>query len=175
MARHEVHERNDLIEGARVEKIELRPDELALSTLADIGHIDATLLHIANADSHSAEQWARIILEGASAEMRADLERAWQKIALRRHPIGAARTVQGWPIAHIELDYALLQVASDFGFEGQLLFRRDARGVLLATFIRFDEAAGRAVWDLALPAHLRFVRTLLEGAHARVTAERVDG
>ncbi|MGX1810307.1 hypothetical protein ACWIGI_31720 [Nocardia sp. NPDC055321] len=175
MTRHDANEQNDLIERANVREIELGPEDLEFSTLTDIGHIDATLLSTANAAAFPAEQWARIILEGASAEMRADLEQAWQKIALRRHPIGATRTVQGWPIAHAEPDFVLLQVASDFGFEGQLLFRRDERGVLLATFIRFDEPAGRAVWDRALPAHLRFVRTLLENAGERVATGHANG
>ncbi|WP_067690518.1 hypothetical protein [Nocardia jejuensis] len=151
-----------------VEAVEVDAELLAFSTLEDIHHGDAHLLFTDYSGDYSAEQWARIILENVPGETRIALERAWQIIALRLRAVGTAHTVAGWPIAHVDPEYVLLHTASDFGFEGQLLFRRNENSVLLATFVRFHDPAARAVWDRALPAHLGFVRTLLAASADRL-------
>jgi hypothetical protein len=62
----------------------------------------------------------------------------------------------------------LLQAESGLGFEGQLLFRCDDSGVLLATFVQFHDHDARNVWDRSLPGHLGFVRSLLEARADRL-------
>ncbi|MGW4720404.1 hypothetical protein [Nocardia sp. NPDC004260] len=147
----------------RVDAIDIDTEMLAFSTLADIQHSDAHLLYTDRAADRSAEQWARAIMEEVPAEVRAVLERAWQVIALRLAPAGTAHTVAGWSIAHAGPDYVLLWAESALGFEGQLLFRCSKNGVLLATFVQFHDPGASTVWQRALPTHLGFVRSLLEG------------
>ncbi|MFD4430876.1 hypothetical protein [Nocardia sp. NPDC058497] len=130
--------------------------------MTDIGHSDAHLLRTDRAADHSPEQWARAIIEDVPAEMRMRLEQAWSSIDLRLAPGGTERTVAGWAIVRTGPDHALLQAESALGFEGQLLFRCDEKGVLLATFVQFHDPAASAVWDRALPSHLMFVRSLME-------------
>ncbi|MEV6279089.1 hypothetical protein [Nocardia sp. NPDC051832] len=151
-----------------VDAIDVDTEMLAFATLAEIQHGDAHLLRTDRAADHPAEQWAREILEDVPTEMQTRLERAWKVIALRRAPVGTAHTVAGWTIAHTDPHYVLLHAESDFGFEGQLLFHRSEKGVLLATFVQFHDPAGRTVWDRALPTHLEFVRSLLEARAARL-------
>ncbi|MFF0487981.1 hypothetical protein ACFYTQ_03050 [Nocardia sp. NPDC004068] len=151
----------DLEPSPRIEALDITPEILARSTLPDIQHTDAHLLHIDRAADRSAEQWARAIMEEVPAEVRTTLERAWQSIALRLTP-GAPRTVAGWSIAHSGTDYVLLQAESALDFEGQLLFERRENTVLLATFVRYRDPAASTVWERALPSHLGFVRALLE-------------
>ncbi|MFI8977380.1 hypothetical protein ACIGO9_31185 [Nocardia asteroides] len=141
---------------------------LASSTLTEIGHCDAHLLVTDRTAEYSAEGWARAVMEDVPAEARATLRRAWHAIALRLEPTDTAHTVAGWPIVHAEPDYILLHAESALGFEGQLLFRRDEQGLLLATFVRFQDPAARTVWDRALPSHLVFVWSLLEALAGRL-------
>jgi hypothetical protein len=143
---------------------------LAFSTLAEIQHSDAHLLRTSRAADRTAEKWARAIMEDVPADLRARLERAWQVIALRLAPRGTPHTIAGWSIAQACPDYVLLHADSAVGFEGQLLFRRSDRGVLLATFVQFHDPSARTVWDRALPAHLAFVRSLLEDEVKRLAA-----
>ncbi|MEV0248427.1 hypothetical protein AB0H76_17650 [Nocardia sp. NPDC050712] len=162
MTRLKASEKYAEAEQSSVDAVDVDTEMLAFSTLADIGHSDAHLLRTDRSADHSAEQWARAILEDVPAEVRVTLERAWKVIALSLAPVGAAHTIAGWSIAHTGPDYVLLQAESTFDFEGQLLFRRSEKGVLLATFVQFHDPAARAVWDRSLPSHLRFVRSLLE-------------
>ncbi|MDE1675503.1 hypothetical protein [Nocardia gipuzkoensis] len=146
---------------SKVDMVDVDAEMLAFSTLVDIQHSDAHLLGTDCALDRPAEQWARAIMEDVPADVRATLERAWQVIALRLAPVGAADTIAGWPIAHACTEYVLLHAYSAFGFEGQLLVRCSESGVLLATFVQFHDPAARTIWDRALPTHLRFVRSLL--------------
>ncbi|MGO4617197.1 hypothetical protein AB4305_22415 [Nocardia sp. 2YAB30] len=153
-------------EQSKVDTLDVDAEMLAFSTLADIRYSDANLLRTDRATDRPAEQWARAIMEDVPADMRARLERAWQAIALHRSSAGDDHAIAGWPITYASPEYVLLQAESAFGFEGQLLFRCSENGVLLATFVQFHHPGARAVWDRALPAHLGFVRSLLEAQSA---------
>ncbi|MFF7941808.1 hypothetical protein ACFZC5_19005 [Nocardia gamkensis] len=168
MTHHEVSEECADSVLLRVDIVDVGAELLAFSTLADIQHSDAHLLSTDRAAERSAEQWARAIMEDVPVDMWATLERAWQAIALRRAPVGTAHAIAGWRIVHACPECVLLQAESAFGFEGQLLFRCSDSGVLLATFVQFHDSGARAVWDRALPAHLGFVRSLLDAEGCRL-------
>ncbi|MFG3621040.1 hypothetical protein [Nocardia sp. NPDC047654] len=168
MTHREVNEECADAMRLRVDTVDIGAETVAFSTLADIQHSDAHLLSADRAVERPAEQWARAIMEDVPADMWATLERAWQVIALRRAPVGTAHTIAGWPIVHASPECVLLQAESAFGFEGQLLFRCSDSGVLLATFVQFHDPGARTIWDRALPAHLGFVRSLLEAQACRL-------
>ncbi|MFF2551591.1 hypothetical protein ACFVUS_11365 [Nocardia sp. NPDC058058] len=144
-----------------VEEVSLDAETLALCTLTDFGHYDAHLLRTSASGRQSVERWAREIMEEVAPDVGAALRQGWRRIALQLAPAGSEGTIAGWPIARSSPEYLLLQAESTRGFEGQLLFRCDETGVLLATFVRFIDPAARAIWERVLPAHLEFVRSLL--------------
>ncbi|MEV6065874.1 hypothetical protein AB0L82_04905 [Nocardia sp. NPDC052001] len=159
-------------EPLTVEEVSLDADTLALTTLTGFGHYDAHLLRTSASGTRPAEQWAREILEEVAPDVATALQRGWRRIALQLAPVGSEGTIAGWRIAYSAPEYLLLQAESTRGFEGQLLFRRDDTGVLLATFVRFIDPAARAIWERVLPNHLEFVRSLLT-ARARRLAPTV--
>ncbi|QIS16658.1 hypothetical protein [Nocardia arthritidis] len=161
MTRQRMSENHADIGPSRVDIVNTDAEMLAVSTLTNIQHTDAHLLRIDHAPDRDAEQWARAVMEDVPAEVRAALERAWQVIALRLTP-GGTDAIAGWSIAHNRPDYVLLQAESALGFEGQLLFQCRQSGLVLATFVQFHDPASRTVWERVLPAHLGFVRSLLE-------------
>jgi Protein of unknown function (DUF2867) len=131
-----------------------------LSTLRRIDYADAFLLDT-SAD-RTPEQWARTILEDAPAAMRGSLLSGWTSIGLKINASGT--DILGWQLRRSTPDHVLLGADSRIGMPGELLCKREERGVLFATFVRQDNPAARAVWAGVEPVHVRIVRRILEHA-----------
>lgn len=149
-----------------VDRIE--PDDalLACTTLEVIDHID---VHLLRTDARrSPQQWAREILENASATRALSLRAGWTLLGIKLQ-YGDRDAVAGWSVAHDDTEYIRLQSDSCTGLTGELVTRVTGEGVVFATFVRVDGAVARFLWDRALAAHLMIVATLLAEAGERVS------
>lgn len=138
----------------------------ACCTLDRVDHVDTHLLATDQPRTRTPEQWAREILEGPSAVMRARLTAGWTMLGLRVHQRGPD-TIAGWPIAHRDAEYVRLQGDSLLGLTGQLVARVTDDGVEFATFVQLANPVARALWARVLPTHLEIVESLLRGAAER--------
>jgi hypothetical protein len=153
------------MDGTSVRQIEVPPAARALSTLARIDYEDAFLVETAAVGERTAEEWARTALEGAPVAIRTALVSGWSSIGLKLDRWGG--TVLGWPIRKSTPDFVLLGADSRIGMPGQLLFKREQRGLLFATFVQHDNNVARAVWAATEPVHVPTVRRVLEHAYRR--------
>lgn len=138
----------------------------ACCTLDRIDHVDTHLLVTDRAGDMAPEWWAREILEGPPAVMRARLTAGWTMLGLPVHHRGPD-AIAGWPIAHRDTEYLRLQGDSVLGLTGQLVTRVTDGGVEFATFVRLGNPMARALWATVLPTHLKIVDSLLRGAAER--------
>lgn len=157
--------------SALVRQVEPPADARALSTLDRIDYADTFLVDTRGQQPRTGEQWARLILDGAPAALRASLPGSWRSLGLKHGKPGDRHCVLGWPVEHSGTDYALLSAQSRVGMPGQLLFLPRGDELLFATFVQHRNPAARAVWAGVVPAHRRVVRQLLQHAivHAQPT------
>jgi hypothetical protein len=134
----------------------------ALSTLARIDYEDAFLVATESAADRTAEEWARELLERAPDRLRARLVSGWSALGLKLD--GAGGSVLGWQVRRSTPDVVLLGADSRIGMPGELLFEREARGLLFATFVRHGNPVARALWARVEPTHVRIVRQVLSAA-----------
>jgi hypothetical protein len=143
-----------------VRQIEMPEDARALCTLARIDYEDAFV--VPTAADRTAEQWARALLEAAPARLRARLLSGWSALGLKLERDRGS--VLGWEVRRNTPDAVLLGAGSRIGMPGELLFMREPRGLLFATFVQHDNAVARRVWARVEPTHVRVVRQVLSAA-----------
>lgn len=147
--------------GADVRQIETSPAARSQCTLRRIDYEDTFLVATTSIADRTAAQWARSVLEGATASTRRALRTGWTALGLRLGPTDAADHVLGWPVRRSSPDQLLLGADGRFGLSGQLLFERTPDGLLFATFVHLDNPVAKAVWAGVTPTHQRTVRRLL--------------
>ncbi len=149
-------------------QVAMLPELRAFCTLSHVDYADAFLVEAGPAHDKTAVQWARAILEGASASTLTRLLAGWKAIGLDVGGGDPARTVLGWEIIASTVDFVLLGARSHIGMPVQLLFKREDRDVLMASFVQHDNEIARAVWSVAEGHHLHFVAGLLDEARTRL-------
>jgi hypothetical protein len=142
-------------------QIAVSPETRARSTLDRIDYADAFRV---DASAATAEAWARSVLEGAPASIRASMRSGWTSLGLRLERGGSDPNVLGWRFREREVDHVLLGAGGWLGISGELLFTRDGG---FSTFVRFAHPAARALWAAIEPTHVRVVRSVLEDAARR--------
>ncbi len=153
--------------ATQVSQIAVPPAARSLSTLTRIDYEDAFFVGTGQAGDRTAEQWARAVLEGAPASVRARLLRGWGILGLKLGSPRSDRRVLGWEVRRSTPDIVLLGAGSRIGMPGELLFRRERDGLLFATFVQQMNPFARAVWPRIAPKHRRVVRSLLARAAPR--------
>jgi hypothetical protein len=154
-----------------VSQIAPRPEAHRLSTLERIDYEDCFLAPV-DPSEHTAEEWARAMIEGTSRAQRESLVRGWKMLGLKHGPADSPDHVLGWPIRRNEPDTLLLGADSRIGMPGELLFKREPDGLLFATFIGWHNPAARLIWAPVGAPHRRIVAELLTRATARLGAQR---
>ncbi|MGO8769376.1 MAG: hypothetical protein ACLQIK_23530 [Mycobacterium sp.] len=149
--------------SATVRQLGISNDLLLVTTLSDVMYVDAHVLETPHARERTAEQWARAIMEDVTEAKRAHLTAAWATIELDLAP-NAEGAVAGWRIGSSKPEHVLLQANSLLGFRGELALNVTDSAVQLATFVTMRDAHARDAWFRVVPAHLAFVRSLLEHA-----------
>ena len=154
---------------APAHRIAVPPAARALSALPRIDYEDAFFI-AGPGRQRSGEQWARAVLEGAPLRVRAGLLRGWCMLGLRIGWPRSRRRVLGWRIRRAAPEFVLLEAGSRIGMPGELLFKRERDGLLVATFVQQRNSLARTVWGRAGPAHRRIVSSLLTQAARREAA-----
>jgi hypothetical protein len=153
-----------------VEQIEVPDAARTLVTLPRIDYADAFRVDSRRAGRHSGEEWARMILEGASEPTQASLHRGWTMLGLKVRPRGEAGAVLGWRVERSGDDFALLALDSRVGMPARLLFRPEGDTFLFGSFIQFRNPLMRVVWAPVMRPHRRVVSRRLAGAERRFRA-----
>ena len=152
-------------------EVDLPPDARALTTLSRIDYTDACILDTARASDRTGEQWARAILEDAPSATRMTLRRGWFALGVRLGSTEDDRLVLGWQLRRTAPDFALLAARSLLGMEAEVLVKREAHGLLAATFMKLNNPIVRVFWAGFSPQHRRVVRHLLTQAGRRAGDE----
>jgi hypothetical protein len=149
--------------SSRVTQIAVPPDVRRLSTLDRVDYADAFTVELdPAARRRNPEQWARAILDGAPAAVRAALVSGWLGLGLRLGPPRSDAFVSGWRVRRSTKELALLGSASRIGMPAELLVLRRGRGLLFSTFVEQDNPLARSVWRAVEPLHRPIVRRILE-------------
>lgn len=156
-----------------VSAVRLPTDARALSTLSRIDYEDAFRLD-AGVD-RPAEQWVRAMLTDAPLTVRSRLVASWLALGLNLRGPWAPQRVLGWNVHYRDADVVLLAADSWLGLRGQLLFRREPRGLLFATLIQLNNPLVRVLWVAITEKHQHVVRSLLRHAGCREQSIRRTG
>jgi Protein of unknown function (DUF2867) len=147
-------------------QVTVLPATRALSALSRVDYADAFLVETDAAQDRTAEQWARATLEGAAGAGR----KLWSALstagllprARSEGPAQPDRFVAGWELRRSTPNIALLGASARIGLSAELLFVRQERGLLWATFVQQQNPIARALWAGLAPVHRRVVRHLIE-------------
>ena len=143
-----------------VRQIEAPAAVRSLSTLARVDYADTFVVELDGVAERTAEQWARAVLEDAPLPVRGRLVSGWTALGLK---VGTGRSgVLGWSIRSATADAVLLGADSRNGMPGELLFKREPRRLLFATFVQHGNPVARALWAGVERVHVATVRRLLE-------------
>jgi len=151
-----------------VREVEVPASASGLSTLPRVDYRDGFRLDLPDGPELSGEEWAREMLDGASADTRRSLRRAWPLLGLKMAPSGAEGAILGWRLRHSGPDYALLGAESRIGMPAELLFRPEPGAFFFATLIQQRNPFVRALWAPIGPPHRRVVPALMRRAAMRV-------
>jgi hypothetical protein len=130
-------------------------------------YADSFEIRVGEADSRSAEQFARSALEQAPWPVRWTIRTAHERLlGLRLGPRSSRDHVLGWQIVLSEPDVVQLGASSPLLGRGVIVGRRlDPRCTRITTFVFYSRPAlGRVVWAIAGPLHRRVAPYLLERA-----------
>ena len=119
------------------------------------------------------EEWARLAMEGAPSAMRAVMVNGWKTLGIGLEPLGSTSAVLGWPIRHSDDAALVLGVHAAVGITARIVMRAYPGKMLHAMIVRYDNRAGRAVWNVIAPGHRKFVENLLEIARQRAADRQV--
>lgn len=145
-----------------VREIEIPADARALTTLPRLDYTDAFLVQTGPQDRRTAEQWARIFLEGAPSATRRALRSGWAALGLQLGAADAEDRVLGWELRHSDGDHALLAGDSRIGMSAELLLRPQDGALLFATLLQLKNAAARTLWAGIAHGHRKVVSHVLE-------------
>jgi hypothetical protein len=145
-----------------VRQVALPPPARRLSTLFHADYEDAFLVETGQAESRTAEQWARAILEGAPGIMQSAVAAGWFALGLRFGSTQSDDRVLGWVVRRSSPDFVLLGASSRIGMPAEVLFKRHPHALLFATFVQHENLLARAVWAGVAPVHRQVVRQALE-------------
>lgn len=110
------------------------------------------------------EQWARATFEGAPASLRVLLVTAWKYgLGLRLGARASPDHVLGWLISSSGPDSITLEARSRLMVAQNIVAVNDAT-VVLVTLVQFNRRAGRALWAVATPVHIKVIPSLLQRA-----------
>ena len=155
----------------RVRRVPFPPAARGRTTLTDVSYEDAFLLETRRPGDRTAEQWARLILEGAPPGLQRLLRAAWFVLGLELGPSGSEGFVFGWELRRSTPDFALLRVGSRLGASAELLLEPQEQALLWCTFGQADGLMRRAFPTLIAPVHRRAVREVLVQAGRRIGDE----
>ena len=144
------------------------PDAIrSLTTLADPDYVDLFTVTTPTATDHSAEEWARAVLERAPLSRR-NARVLWRLMGLRLGPRHSPDHVQGWKIAARGDNWLRVETASWY-VTAQAVCSVEEGQVSLSLSLRYDSPVATIVWALVSGPHQRGVPVMLRQAVRLVT------
>ena len=141
---------------------------LALSTMAEPDYVDLFTGSAPGAADQSAEEWARVALEGASPTARFII---WQVLCgLRLDTQPSPTRVAGWNIADSGDDWIRLEAASWF-MSCEAVVRVEDDRLSVALLVHYDRG-GAMIWPVLSIGHRRAMPGLLYHAVRRMSRRR---
>jgi hypothetical protein len=120
-----------------------------------------------DATAHSAEEWARAVLERSPLAHRS-ARRFWRLIGLRLGPAQATDHVGGWEVAARGDDWIRLRTASWY-MAAQAICLTEEGQVCVSLSLRYRSIVAKLVWALIAHQHQRALSVML-GQAVRVVA-----
>jgi hypothetical protein len=113
----------------------------------------------------SAEQWARLSLRGAESAGGVFKLLVWQGVlGFRLDAVNTPGTVAGWRITEAAPQRLTLDADGRL-MRGRMVFEIVDGEVTWTTMLRYHQALGRRIWELAAHVHRATVPQSLGGAH----------
>jgi hypothetical protein len=139
------------------------PDRvLSLITLGHLDYVDLFTVAAPDATAHSAEEWARAVLE-RSPLAHSSARRFWRLIGLRLGPPQATDHVGGWEIAARGNGWIRLRTASWY-MAAQAICVTGEGQVSVSLSLRYRSIVAKAVWALIARQHQRALSVMLRQA-----------
>jgi hypothetical protein len=132
-------------------------------TLREPDYVDCFVVESPGAGRHSAEAWARAVLE-RSPLARRNARRLWRLLGLRLGPKGSASHVAGWLVAATEEDWVRIETSSWY-LSAQAVCLVDGDAVSLSLSLRYRRPiVGALVWRFVEGPHRSAVPVMLRQA-----------
>jgi Protein of unknown function (DUF2867) len=145
-------------------RVEVPAEIQARHDAAPSGYASAFALPIGARKFLTPEQWARATFEGAPSPLRVLLTTAWHYgLGLRLGAPASPDHVLGWVISSSAPDSITLEARSRLMVAQNIVAVSDST-VVVVTFVQFNRRAGRALWAVATPVHIKVIPFLLQRA-----------
>lgn len=152
-----------------VQQPDLPPTVLSLSTLPTVDYADMFTVTTDGEDDATAEQWARVALEGASPKARFLI---WQvACGLRLEPSPSPTNVAGWVIDGRGDGWIRLAAASWFMTTQAVVTTTDDT-LSVALLVHYHRPVGALLWPPLSVGHRRAMPQLLRHAVRRMNRKR---
>src|SRR3954466_898856 len=158
-------------EASAVRPVALPAEIRRLTGLPRLDYSDCVVADGVPASERSAEDWARAVIEGASARTRSVLRHAWALLGVRLGSADDPSLVLGWPVRRRGPDLVVLAAGSPIGIDAEVLCRVQDDRLLMATFMHLKNPLARLTWALVAPSHQRIVPRLIRQAIRRTSEE----
>jgi hypothetical protein len=128
-------------------------------------------------DPLTAEQWARVVFEGAPRLLRSCILFGWRVVlGLRLQPLDAADQVLGWRIERVPAGPDVVTLAADSRLlRAENIVAVDGTVVLWVTTVHPKGRVGRLLWDAASIVHHQTIPYLLGRAGRGQACRERDG
>jgi hypothetical protein len=145
------------------EEVPVRDDLRQVSRFPAADYADN--FEIAVPDSgRTAEQWARVVFEGATTVVQRMLILWWRVLGFQLGPRRSGQHVLGWRIVANSPDVIVLQARSVAGFTGRLVVATRGPRLVYGTFLRCDGLLAKMMCLSVAPLHRLLVSRALGDA-----------
>lgn len=141
----------------------------SLSGLSPIQYREAFAVQLTA--NGSAEEWARLLLEGATPRKRAAMLTTWGLLRLKLGPPGSPDHVLGWRVRSRSDDAVVLAVRNGPGLEARIVLTASDHRLVHTMVVHNDHWYWRLLWAALAPKHRSFVRGLLQDLVDRTQAD----
>jgi hypothetical protein len=136
----------------------------SLGGLANPDYLDLFTATTNEASEKPAEDWARVVLEGAPDYLRLAVLLAQRLLlGLRLGPRPSPDYILGWKIAARGDSWVRIEAAS-WMMTASLVFKVDEVGLSMATFVRYDRRVAALVWPPGSIIHRKMGLALMRRA-----------
>lgn len=144
----------------------------SLAAFADPDYIDLFTVTTPIATDHSAEEWARAILEQTPLSRR-NARRLWRVLGLRLGPAHSPDYVHGWKIAARGDNWLRIETASWYAAAHAVCLVEDEQ-VSLSLSLRYDRPPAALIGAFASGLHQRGLPVMLHQAVKLMTNSQTN-